>query len=222
MPTSRRLRSTTAGSAATCTPSRSNTSALPHRLDTDRLPCLATRTPHAATTIAAADEMLKVPARSPPVPHVSKTSSIGRRQRHRVPRAWPWRTRRSPRAARPSSPAPSAGPPARPAPRVPPSRPAWRPPPQSPSGSRGAGPSPPGRATTGRASGAVGRRHRPRSRKFRSSWRPASVSTDSGWNCTPCTGWVLWRTAMMMPSPSVRAATSRSPGRPSSAITSEW
>ncbi len=31
------------------TPSASNRSALPHRLETDRLPCLATRTPQAAT-----------------------------------------------------------------------------------------------------------------------------------------------------------------------------
>ena len=59
------------------TPSASNTSADPQRLDTDRLPCLATFTPHAATTIAAADEMLNVPDRSPPVPHVSNTSPAG-------------------------------------------------------------------------------------------------------------------------------------------------
>ena len=41
----------------------------------ERLPCLATRTPQAATTSAAHDEMLNVPARSPPVPQVSNTSS---------------------------------------------------------------------------------------------------------------------------------------------------
>ena len=61
MPASARQRSTTAGDAVTRTPSASNTSALPDRLDTERLPCLATRTPHAATTSAAHDEMLKVP-----------------------------------------------------------------------------------------------------------------------------------------------------------------
>ena len=72
------------GGAATLTPSASKTSALPHRLDTDRLPCLATVTPHAATTIAAADEMLNVPERSPPVPHVSNTSPGGVAQLHRV------------------------------------------------------------------------------------------------------------------------------------------
>ena len=59
------------------TPSCSNTSALPHWLDTDRLPCLATFTPHAATTRAAAEEILNVPDRSPPVPQVSNTSSTG-------------------------------------------------------------------------------------------------------------------------------------------------
>ena len=63
------------------TPSASNRSALPQRLETDRLPCLATRTPHAATTSAATVETLNVWARSPPVPHVSNTSPGGARQR---------------------------------------------------------------------------------------------------------------------------------------------
>ena len=84
MPTSCRHRSTTAGDAATLTPSASSTSALPHRLDTDRLPCLATRTPQAATTSAAAVEMLKVPgtiaAGAARVEHVARR----RRQRHRL------------------------------------------------------------------------------------------------------------------------------------------
>ena len=30
--------------------------------------------------------------------------------------------------------------------------------------------------------------HHLSSRKFLRSWRPSGVSTDSGWNCTPCTG----------------------------------
>ena len=97
------VRSTTAGDAATLTPSASNTSALPQRLDTDRLPCFATVTPHAATTIAAADEMLNVPDRSPPVPHVSNTSPAGARQLAPHARASSARSRRSPTAARPSS-----------------------------------------------------------------------------------------------------------------------
>ena len=75
MPASSSDCSTAAGGHATVTPSASNTSALPERLETDRLPCFATRTPAAATTSAAHDEMLNVPDRSPPVPHVSNTCS---------------------------------------------------------------------------------------------------------------------------------------------------
>jgi hypothetical protein len=72
-PASSRHRSTTAGSAATFTPSASKTSALPQRLETERFPCLATTMPQAARTMAATVETLKVCARSPPVPQVSKT-----------------------------------------------------------------------------------------------------------------------------------------------------
>ena len=60
------------------TPSASKRSALPQRLDTDRLPCFATVTPHAATTSAATVDTLKVWARSPPVPQVSNTSGYSR------------------------------------------------------------------------------------------------------------------------------------------------
>ncbi len=55
------------------TPAASSTSALPQALDTDRLPCLATCPPAAATTNAAVVEMLNVCAPSPPVPQVSMT-----------------------------------------------------------------------------------------------------------------------------------------------------
>ncbi|MFN7916955.1 MAG: hypothetical protein U0Q55_16550 [Vicinamibacterales bacterium] len=75
MPASARHRSTTGGAAETFTPSTSNTSALPERLETERLPCFATRTPAAASTIAEQVEMLNVPDRSPPVPQVSNTGS---------------------------------------------------------------------------------------------------------------------------------------------------
>ena len=74
------------------TPSASKTSALPHRLDTARLPCLATRTPAPASTIAAAVETLNVCAPSPPVPQVSNTSATGRGSgtaRARIARANP-------------------------------------------------------------------------------------------------------------------------------------
>src|ERR671932_149219 len=105
MPTSDRHRSTTAGDAVTLIPSASYTSAPPVRLDADRLPCLATRTPHAATTSAAHDEMLKVPARSPPVPQLSTPLSYRRDNvtaRARIVRARPTISAgRSPFIARP-------------------------------------------------------------------------------------------------------------------------
>ena len=71
---------------------------------------MATRTPQAATTSAAAVEMLKVPERSPPVPQVSKTSSAGVRKRHRLRAHRPREARPAPRAARPSSTSPISSP----------------------------------------------------------------------------------------------------------------
>jgi len=53
------------------TPRASRTSALPHLLEMDRLPCLATFAPAPAATRADAVEMLNVPVPSPPVPQVS-------------------------------------------------------------------------------------------------------------------------------------------------------
>src|SRR5262249_53265013 len=102
-----RHRSTTVAGAVTHTPRAWKTSALPDRLDTDRLPCFATRTPQAATTTAAHDEMLNVPERSPPVPHVSNTSSYRRdtcTACARIARARPTISAgRSPFIARPTS-----------------------------------------------------------------------------------------------------------------------
>ncbi|CRZ89957.1 Uncharacterised protein [Vibrio cholerae] len=46
----------------------------PDLLDTPRLPCLATFTPHAAATNAAVVEMLMVFEPSPPVPTISAKS----------------------------------------------------------------------------------------------------------------------------------------------------
>jgi len=71
IPNSSRHASTHATSASTFTPRAANTSEEPVRLVTRRLPCLATGTPAAAVTIAAAVLMLNVPEASPPVPHVS-------------------------------------------------------------------------------------------------------------------------------------------------------
>src|SRR2546421_4563890 len=52
-------------------PRAASTSALPHLLDTPRLPCFATAIPDAATTKLAAVETLNVVHESPPVPHIS-------------------------------------------------------------------------------------------------------------------------------------------------------
>ena len=56
-------------------PSVSTTSAEPQSEETERLPCLATRSPAPATTNAVAVETLKVPVASPPVPQVSMSMS---------------------------------------------------------------------------------------------------------------------------------------------------
>ena len=75
MPQAAMQRLTCSGARSMATPSASSTSALPHLLVAERLPCLATVTPAPAATSAAAVEMLKVPARSPPVPQVSRMTS---------------------------------------------------------------------------------------------------------------------------------------------------
>ena len=75
MPHSAMQRPTCSGGRSIATPSASRTSALPHLLVAERLPCLATVTPAAAATSAAAVEMLNVPEESPPVPHVSRMTS---------------------------------------------------------------------------------------------------------------------------------------------------
>ena len=76
MPASPRQRSTPSRSRSIRTSSASSRSAEPQIDEAARLPCLATGTPAPATTIAATVEMLNVPLRSPPVPHVS-TTGIG-------------------------------------------------------------------------------------------------------------------------------------------------
>ena len=71
MPVSRKVCSAAAGSRSILTPSASNMSAAPLLEDMERLPCLATATPAAATTKDTAVEMLSVPSPSPPVPQRS-------------------------------------------------------------------------------------------------------------------------------------------------------
>lgn len=66
---------TRSGGRSIFTPNSSRTSALPHWLDTDLLPCFATFRPQPATTNATAVEILKVFETSPPVPQVSIMSS---------------------------------------------------------------------------------------------------------------------------------------------------
>ena len=59
------------GVSANGTPLLASTSALPERLETERLPCFATPIPSAAIRRAVAVEMLKAFDPSPPVPQVS-------------------------------------------------------------------------------------------------------------------------------------------------------
>ena len=80
MPTSRTQRATPSGPRSITTPSVSSTSTDPHFDDAARPPCLATRAPDAAVTIAAMVETFTVPAPSPPVPQVS-TSGTSRSER---------------------------------------------------------------------------------------------------------------------------------------------
>lgn len=73
MPSASIERAASMGARSMPTPSDSRTSAEPVRLETARLPCLATATSQLATTIATVVEMLNVPALSPPVPQVSSS-----------------------------------------------------------------------------------------------------------------------------------------------------
>ena len=90
MPISTSSLAATSTGISTFTPSASSTSMLPARLEAARFPCLATGTPAPATTKAAAVEMLKVFAPSPPVPQVSTARGSGQgswRARARAARA---------------------------------------------------------------------------------------------------------------------------------------
>src|SRR5437773_6569018 len=68
-------RSTFSGSMSRFSPNCSSRSALPHLLVKERLPCLATGIPAAATTNALVVLTLNVLILSPPVPHVSTNRS---------------------------------------------------------------------------------------------------------------------------------------------------
>ena len=75
MPISSMQRPTCAGVSSRLIPRASTTSADPHKVEDERLPCLATFSPAPATTKAVAVETLKVPEASPPVPQVSMSIS---------------------------------------------------------------------------------------------------------------------------------------------------
>jgi len=75
IPASSSARAATSTGASSVTPSCSRTSALPHCVVNERLPCLAIRTPAPEASSAAAVEMLKVGTAPPPVPQVSTRSS---------------------------------------------------------------------------------------------------------------------------------------------------
>ena len=91
MPLSRMHRSTPSGVSSTCTPSSSNTSALPQVPDAALLPCFATFRPAPAATNAAAVEILKVLRPSPPVPteSTSMPSTFTRSENSRMTVAIP-------------------------------------------------------------------------------------------------------------------------------------
>jgi hypothetical protein len=76
MPASSSTRPMPSGVSSMRTSSASRISALPHRDENERLPCLAMRTPAPAATRAAAVEMLNVVSVPPPVPHVSTSWSV--------------------------------------------------------------------------------------------------------------------------------------------------
>ena len=75
MPASCTQRATPAGPRSIATPSASSRSAAPQADDAARLPCLHTRPPAPAMTIAARVDTLMLELRSPPVPTMSITPS---------------------------------------------------------------------------------------------------------------------------------------------------
>ena len=195
------------------TPSASSTSAEPQVPLDERLPCLATGTPQAATTKDTTVEMLKVPQPSPPVPQVSTAPcDVSGTARARMVRAKPTTSSSvSPRAAIAASSAPICAGVASPSMIAPIADAA------SSSESR----SPRASFARWRLMLTLAPPPSPRPRKFRSRSLPAVVRMLSGWNCTPSSGRSLCRRPITTP-PSVQAETSRQSGTLSGATTSEW
>ena len=192
-------------------PKASIRSALPLRLEMDRLPCLTTGMPHAAVNRAAPVERFKLPEASPPVPTISIASRpsgrFGLRERPRMACAKPRTSAAvSPLARNAASNAPDIA----------------------------AGNSGDAICTSKRSASASVRSRRcnkcssscgedcmrQRSRKFLINAGPSGVRTLSGWNCTPSMGSVLCRTPMISPL-EVLAVTSSTAGRLSGSAISE-
>ena len=186
---SARQRSACAGARSTRTPSCSSTSAAPLFDDMLRLPCLATGTPQAATTKATAVETFSVPSPSPPVPQTSMAPGGALDGAHGAahrPRRADDLVHRGPahgqrgeerRDARLADVAPHHG--GEGAGDSAASSDARRRP-------RASAPS----ANSARAHAGTRAKSSRVSRKFCSSAWPFSEAMLSGWNCTPCTGWL--------------------------------
>ena len=208
-PTSSMQSAMSAGGRSMRTPSASSTSAEPHREDIARLPCLAIGTPAAAATSAADVEMLKVSEPSPPVPQVSTRPSrdgVAGVACARMARAQPAissgvspfmrsATAKAEIWAGPASPAITCIIAACAASEV------------------------RSRPSTSVLIASVITRRPASPGSSRSAAGPRGVSTDSGWNWTPCTERSRWRTPITSPSV-VRAVTSSAAGTSSAA--SEW
>ena len=216
MPVSRRTRC-----APRPAPDRSSRPGLPARRrrrcceDMERLPCLATGTPHAATTKETAVEILSVPSPSPPVPHRSIAlggAAIrlhrGAHGRHRADEFRPpsaCARRSAVRKATISSSRERA-------------RHRWRRT-RAPASSASSGCA----CRRGRSERNIMPAHarsRGDLRKFSSRAWPFSEAMLSGWNCTPWTGWVLCITPWITPS-SLVAVTSSTSGMLSGAMVRE-
>ena len=187
-PTSSMHAATSSGVRSMRAPSASSTSAEPERPVAERLPCLAMGTPAPAATNAAVVDTLKV-GRPPPVPAVStrpgRSVTTGT-ARSRIARAMPASSPTvSPLARKAISSAAVCTSDARPSMTS---------------------------CSTAEVSSTVRASQRQRrsivsvsiglgvahSRKLRSMAMPCSVSTDSGWNCTPSAGSSRWRRPMIV------------------------
>ncbi len=235
-PMSRRADAADAESWSMRMPSASSTSADPAREVIARLPCFATGTPAAATTRAAAVEMLKVPLPSPPVPTTSmvpggastgttrsrmavakpaSSSTVSPRMRRPISRAASWAAVASPSITAPIARRASSSESVPPSTIVASAPRTWslidRPPLARPAVAKE-----PLAASRRDASPSPARR-----RKLASRCGPWGVSTLSGWNWTPSSGSATWRMPMTTRSASLMAVTRSSSGSVAGSTASE-